>query len=92
MVRTLVLTFSVAIIIYLPMGLKRLISESEDQMLSRANSTPRIAGKKGSPADLVINTLYFQQEKIETLTMEFTSVLDGTGSGYAICHTRIKLL
>ncbi len=83
-VRTLVLTFSVAIIIYLPMGLKRLISESEDQMLSRANSTPLIAGKKGSPTDLVINTLYFQQEKIETLTMEFASVLDATGFGYAI--------
>ena len=83
-VRTLVLTFSVAIIIYLPLGLKRLISESEDQMLSRANNTPLIAGKKGSPTDLVINTLYFQQEKIETLTMEFASVLDGTGFGYAI--------
>jgi putative ABC transport system permease protein len=83
-VRTLVLTLSVAIILYLPIGLKRLISESEDQMLSRANSTPLIAGKKGSPTDLVINTLYFQQEKIETLTMDFTSVLDGTGFGYSI--------
>ncbi len=54
--RSLVLTFSVAIIIFLPVGLKRLITESEDQMLARANSTPLIAGKKGSPTDLVINT------------------------------------
>jgi putative ABC transport system permease protein len=83
-IRTLVLTFSMAIIIYLPIGLKRLITESEDQMLSRANSTPLIAGKKGSPTDLVINSLYFQQEKIETLTMEYASILDGTGFGYSI--------
>jgi putative ABC transport system permease protein len=83
-IRTLVLTFSMAIIIYLPIGLKRLITESEDQMLSRANSTPLIAGKKGSPTDLVINSLYFQQEKIETLTMEYASALDGTGFGYSI--------
>jgi putative ABC transport system permease protein len=83
-VRSLVLTFSVAIIIFLPVGLKRLISESEDQMLARANSTPLIAGKKGSPTDLVINTLYFQQEKIETLTMEYAAILDETGFGYSI--------
>ena len=55
--RTLVLTFSIAIIIYLPLGLKRLISESEERMLSRAESTPLIVGKKGSPTDLVINSL-----------------------------------
>ena len=82
--RTLVLTFSIAIIIYLPLGLKRLISESEERMLSRAESTPLIVGKKGSPTDLVINSLYFQQEKIETLTMNATSSLDNTGFGYSI--------
>lgn len=83
-VRTLVLTFSMAIIIYLPLGLKRLITESEIQMILRADSTPLIAGKKGSPTDLVINTLYFQQEKIEPISMEFASVLDETDFGYSI--------
>jgi putative ABC transport system permease protein len=83
-VRTLVLTFSVAIIIYLPLGLKHLITESEAQMLARAESTALIAGMKGSPTDLVINTLYFQQEKIEMVPMHFADELTQTGFGYSI--------
>lgn len=83
-VRTTVLIFSLGIIIYLPNGLKRLINESEIQMMARAESTPLIAGKKGSPTDLVINSLYFQQEKIETLSLGFAERLDDTGFGFSI--------
>ncbi len=82
--RSLVLIFSIGIIIYLPNGLKRLISESETHMLQRAKSTPLIVGAKGSSTDLVINSLYFQQEKTEPITMKTVESVNATGFGYAI--------
>jgi putative ABC transport system permease protein len=68
----------------LPNGLQRLIEESEVQMMSRANSTPLIVGAKGSSTDLVINTMYFQQEKIESITVETLEQLKKTELGNPI--------
>jgi len=82
--RSMVLIFSIGIIIYLPNGLKKLISESEIQMVKRAKATPLIIGAKGSSTDLVINTLYFQQEKTENISMEVMAAVNATGFGYAI--------
>ena len=82
--RTLVLIASIGIIIFLPNGLQRLITESEQQMMSRANSTQLIVGAKGSSTDLVINSLYFQQEKIENIKSNAADKLDDTGLGYSI--------
>ena len=82
--RSLVLIASIGIIIFLPNGLQRLITESEQQMMSRANSTPLIVGAKGSSTDLVINSLYFQQEKIENIKSNVADKLDDTGLGYSI--------
>ena len=82
--RSLVLVISLGIITYLPIGLKKLISESEEQMLSRARATPLVVGAKGSSTDLVINSLYFQQEKTDPITMELLNKVNQTGFGYAI--------
>ena len=82
--RSIVLIFSIGIIIYLPNGLKKLINESETQMVKRANSTPLIIGAKGSSTDLVINALYFQQEKTESITMNTLDEVNSAGFGYAI--------
>jgi len=82
--RSIVLIFSLSIIIYLPNGLKKLIIKSEAQMIKRAEATPLIIGAKGSSTDLVINTLYFQQEKTASITMEALAKLNTTGFGYAI--------
>lgn len=68
----------------MPNGLKKLISESEIQMVKRAKATPLIIGAKGSSTDLVINTLYFQQEKTENISMEVMAAVNATGFGYAI--------
>ena len=83
-VRSIVLVVSISIIIFLPNGLQKLVSESERIMLSRANSTPLIIGTKGSATDLVINSLYFQQEKIENITFAKVSELNQTGLGRSI--------
>jgi len=82
--RTLILVASIGIIIFLPNGLQKLIEESESQMMARADSTPLVIGTKGSSTDLVINSLYFRQEKIENMTMKTNGELKETGLGYPI--------
>jgi putative ABC transport system permease protein len=70
--------------IYLPAGLQKLISESEKQMMTRADATPLIVGAKGNSTDLVINTLYFEQTEIDALNLRTINSLDETGFGYSI--------
>ena len=82
--RTLVLVGAIGLIIYLPLGLQRMIVESEAQMMSRAKSTPLIIGAKGNATDLVINTLYFEQTKIDELNYQYNIELNQTGLGYTI--------
>jgi len=82
--RTLILTVSIGLILFLPMGLQRLITESEVQMLSRAEATPLVVGAKGSSTDLVINTLYFERNEIEPIEMNVIDKLNQLGFGYGI--------
>ncbi|GAH11953.1 unnamed protein product, partial [marine sediment metagenome] len=68
--RTLVLITAIGLIIFLPNGLERLITDSEKQMMARAEAFPLIIGAKGSSTDLVINAIYFQQQEMDQLNME----------------------
>lgn len=83
-VRTLILIGSIGLILYLPAGLQKLITESETQMMARADATPLIVGAKGNSTDLVINTLYFEQTEIDALNLRKAVALDETGFGYSI--------
>lgn len=83
-IRTSVLIIAIGIVVFLPNGLQKLIEESESKMMSRAETTPLIIGAKGSSTDLVINTLYFQQEKIENISIKIRDQLDQTDFGYSI--------
>jgi putative ABC transport system permease protein len=83
-IRTLILIGSIGLMLYLPIGLQKLISESETQMMARAEATPIIVGAKGNSTDLVINTLYFEQTKIDELTLKNIAILDETNFGYSI--------
>lgn len=82
--RTLVLVIAIGLIIFLPLGLERLITDSEKEMMLRAESFPLIIGAKGSSTDLVINAIYFQQENVDMLNMEAGKLLDQTQLGYTI--------
>lgn len=83
-IRTLILIGSIGLMLYLPIGLQKLISESETQMMARAEATPIIVGAKGNSTDLVINTLYFEQAKIDELTLKNIAILDETNFGYSV--------
>jgi putative ABC transport system permease protein len=69
-IRTATLIACVTLISFLPLSLEILLDESEQQLMSRAVSTPVVIGAKGSSLDLVMNTLYFGDEVPELINME----------------------
>ena len=77
-VKTIILVASITLIAVLPLTLEVLLAESERQLLSRAQSTPLLIGAKGSSLDLAMNSLYFDDEVPELLTMEAAERVEDT--------------
>ena len=67
--KTIILVASITLITVLPLALEILLAESERQLLDRAESTPLLVGAKGSALDLAMNSLYFDDEVPELMTM-----------------------
>ena len=67
--KTALLVACITLITFLPLALKMLLTESERQLMSRAEETPLLVGAKGSSLDLVMSSLYFGNERPETITM-----------------------
>ena len=67
--KTIILVASITLIAVLPLALEVLLTESERQLLNRAESTPLLVGAKGSALDLAMNSLYFDDEAPELMTM-----------------------
>ena len=61
-VKTTILVVSITLIVYLPIGLKVVVDQSADSLTARAEATPLVIGAKGSPLELVLNTLYFESD------------------------------
>ena len=80
--KTAVLLLSITLIVYIPVGLRVLVQQSEQQLTVRAESTPLLVGVKGSPLELVLNSLYFSADVPET--MRFAEVQRITASGLAV--------
>jgi putative ABC transport system permease protein len=69
---------SIALITYLPAGLRVLVRQSERDLTARAVATPLLIGAQGSPLELVLNTLYFESDvPARTDFSEVTRVRDG---------------
>ncbi len=68
-IRTLILVACITLIGGLPLMLELILDESEQQLRSRALSTPLILGAKGSALDLVMNTLYYTDAVPEMITL-----------------------
>ena len=78
-IRTATLIACVTLIAILPLTLELLLTESEQQLLSRAESTPLLLGAKGSALDLVMNGLYFDDEVPELVSMAAVNELEDSG-------------
>jgi putative ABC transport system permease protein len=89
--KTGVLLTSITLILYLPVGLRVLVDQSSRQLTARAEATPLIIGSKGSPLELVLNSLYFGAETPEPLTQEQVQRVSDDGLALAIpLHTRFR--
>jgi len=77
--KTAILVACITLISFLPLSLQILLRESERQLLSRAVLTPLVVGAKGSALDLVMNTLYFDDEVPELISMQAASRVKDTG-------------
>ena len=90
-VRSATLVACITLIAFLPMALQLVLTESEQLLQSRATSTPLLLGARGSALDLVMNSIYFDDEVPEILSMQAADELAETGLGYAIpLYTRFQ--
>ncbi len=82
--KTAILVTSITLIVYLPIGLRVLVDQSSRQLTARAVATPLTIGAKGSPLELVLNTLYFRSDYPDPLRYGQVARVDTTELALAI--------
>lgn len=82
--KTVTLVASIALVATLPLALSLLLDRSERELMARATDTPLVLGAKGSALDLVMNTLYFDEQTPQSITMRGAYEVDESGLAFAI--------
>ena len=89
--KTVILVASITMIVYLPVGLNILVSQSADRLTTRAEATPLLIGGKGSPLELVLNSLYFESDTPPPMRYAEVARAEETGFARAIpIYTRYR--
>jgi len=89
--RTFILVACITLIAVLPLSLQLLLEESEQLLLSRAETTPLVVGAKGSALDLAMSTLYFSDERPSAIGADTSDTITATGLANGIpLHVRFK--
>jgi putative ABC transport system permease protein len=57
--KTAILVLAVTLVIYVPLALQLVVQQAATDMTARADRTPLLVGSRGSPLELVLNSLYF---------------------------------
>ena len=83
-VKTGVLVGSIMLIVYLPVALRVLVSQSATELTSRAEATPLLVGAKGSPLELSLSSLYFESDTPELTTYLEAGRIADSGLAQAI--------
>jgi len=65
--KSLLLMLAVALMIFLPLGVRTFVNESTRVLQNRAVTTPLLIGPKGSAIDLTLASLYFLPQQLEPL-------------------------
>ena len=88
---TAVLVASITLIAYLPAALEVIVDNADGHFRSRAASTPLVIGSRGSPLELVLASLYFDEPYDDVLRMEQLQRIEKQELGKAIpLHTRFQ--
>jgi putative ABC transport system permease protein len=83
-IKTIILVLSTALILFLPFGLRTLVARSAESLTRRAESTPLLIGAKGSPLELVLNSLYFESDIPEPITFAEVERVQQSGLADAV--------
>ncbi len=76
--KTLILVAAVTLVLYLPLGLQLVVEQTARDLNARADATPLVLGSRGSPLELVLNALYFSDERPDTITFGVLDALRET--------------
>ena len=83
-IKTAILVTSIALIVFLPAGLRVLVGQSAAQLTARAEATPLLLGARGSPLELVLSTLYFESEMPAPMGYDQAARVSGSGLADAV--------
>jgi len=76
--KTIILVFSIAVAVFLPLAVNLLVHDYQRDLLARAKATPLVAGAPGSRLDLVLHALYFRGKSAHDLAMADVSAINGS--------------
>lgn len=65
--KTILLILSIALVIFIPLGLNYLVNKGSEDLMNRAIKTPLLVGAKGSETELSLSSLYFKKPKNEAV-------------------------
>lgn len=82
--RSVVLVLVTAMILSVPIISQVLLNGSQAALTDRAEKTPLILGSRGSQLDLIMNALYFSDDRAAPVTMAETETIWETGLGLPI--------
>ncbi|MFC4993885.1 ABC transporter permease [Rubritalea tangerina] len=90
--KSIILIFSVALVLFLPSGLKLVVEEGGRVLKARSESTPLLLGAKGSALELTMNALYFGREAPEAVRYgEAEKVMEGGLAEAIPLYTRFEV-
>ncbi|MGD8331527.1 MAG: hypothetical protein PVJ49_18995 [Acidobacteriota bacterium] len=90
--KTVILVTAITLILYVPVGLRVLVNQSAAQLTARAAATPLVVGAKGSPLELVLNTLYFATDVPAPLRyVQLTRITEGGRARAIPLHTGFRV-
>ena len=93
---TAVLVASITLIAYLPAALEVIVRNAEQHFRARAVSTPLVVGARGSPLELVLASVYFDEPYEDVLRMgrtpadRETRVGAGDSATHAVQSARLR--
>jgi putative ABC transport system permease protein len=91
-IRTAILVTALAVILFVPVFLEMIVSQSREQLTARADDTPLILGSPGSSLDLAMSGLYFVTKQPAPITYGDALAIDKTGQARTIpLHTGFRV-
>jgi len=91
-IRTVILVTALAVILFVPVFLEMIVSQSRGQLTARADDTPLILGSPGSSLDLVMSSLYFVTKQPDPISYGDALAIDRTGQARVIpLHTGFRV-